>query len=61
MIFDFSKKELYLHTPSMLLWHAQREFYLEILIKTMSVTVGEDNREAALRITAHIRRQCETC
>jgi hypothetical protein len=26
VIFDFPKKELYLHTPSMLLWHAEREF-----------------------------------
>jgi len=59
VIFDLKKK--YFHTPFMPLWHAQGEIYLDILIKTMSVTVGEDNREAALRNTAHSRRQCESC
>jgi hypothetical protein len=59
-IFDF-KKNIYLHTPSMSLWHAQGEIYLHILIKTISVTVGEENREAALKNAAHVRRQCESC
>ena len=45
----------------MLLWHAQGEFYFDVLIKTISVTVGEENRQTALRSTAHVIRQCESC
>jgi len=45
----------------MLLWHAQGESYLDILIKTMSMIVGEDNKETVTSGTALIRRQCESC